>query len=207
MARDEAFCFYYQENLSFLEHYGAELIDFSPVHDERLPDDIDGIVFGGGYPELFAEKLALNESMKASVKKAFAAGIPCLAECGGFMYLHERLVTEDGKSWKMAGVIHGKCSYQGKLVRFGYAEFSEKKSCFKKIKPVKVRGHEFHYYDSSNNGTDCLAVKPVSGRTCECGFVEEGRWLGFAHLYYASNPEFVKIFIEYCSSFRNKKSV
>lgn len=207
VARDEAFCFYYKENLSLLEHYGAELVEFSPVHDEKLPEDIDGIILGGGYPELFAEKLASNESMKRSVKAAFAAGIPCLAECGGFMYLHESLVTESGKSWKMAGVIDGKCSFQGKLVRFGYAEFTEKKSCFMGKKPVKIRGHEFHYYDSSNNGGDCLAVKPVSGRKWECGFVAEGRWLGFAHLYYASNTEFVKNFIKSCSSFRNKKSM
>lgn len=199
IARDEAFCFYYEDNLKLLEKYGAELISFSPVHDKFLPENISGLILGGGYPELFAAELEQNDKMKEAVKSAISNGIPSLAECGGFMYLHDSIKTPDGNFYKMCGIIDGECEYKGKLVRFGYITVTNKKS------NMKIKGHEFHYYDSSSNGTDCSAVKPKTEVSWDCCFATENHWWGFPHLYYPSNPEFVRTFMTECFEFNKAK--
>ena len=99
VARDEAFCFYYQENLHLLEQMGAELVYFSPLRDKKIPDRVDGLLFGGGYPENYARELAKNAAMRESIRRSIAAGMPFLAECGGFLYLHRTLEGSDGKHW------------------------------------------------------------------------------------------------------------
>lgn len=104
VARDEAFCFYYQENFHLLEQMGAELVYFSPLRDKKIPDRVDGLLFGGGYPENYARELAKNAAMRESIRRSIAAGMPFLAECGGFLYLHRTLEGSDGKHWEMAGV-------------------------------------------------------------------------------------------------------
>lgn len=104
VARDEAFCFYYQENFRLLEQMGAELVYFSPLRDKKIPDRVDGLLFGGGYPENYARELAKNAAMRESIRRSIAAGMPFLAECGGFLYLHRTLEGSDGKHWEMAGV-------------------------------------------------------------------------------------------------------
>ena len=86
LASDDAFCFFYQDNLELLQEMGAELIPFSPLYDKQIPGNLSGLLFYGGYPELYAEELSKNESMKTSIKKALNGGMPCIAECGGFMY-------------------------------------------------------------------------------------------------------------------------
>lgn len=192
VARDEAFCFYYEENLKLLEKLGAELVYFSPLWEKGLPEGVSGLLLGGGYPELYAEALSANESMRESIKKTVEGGMPTLAECGGFLYLHETL--ESKEEFPMAGVLPGKGFNTGKLVRFGYIEIEEKQSSF--LPPgEKIRGHEFHYYDTEYNGEDCLAIKPVTGRSYPCIVSNETCFLGFPHLYYPSNPAFVKNFI------------
>ena len=108
LAKDEAFCFFYQYNLELLEEMGAELVPFSPIHDKKLPEHIDGMLFHGGYPELYAKKLSENKEMLAAVCAAVQTGIPYMAECGGFMYLHQEMEDMEGHSWPMAGVIHGR---------------------------------------------------------------------------------------------------
>lgn len=195
VARDEAFCFYYRDNLLLLQEYGAKLIWFSPLHDEKLPDVCNALLIGGGYPELYAEKLSKNISMRRSVREAVERGMPVVAECGGFMYLHGELIDRGGTSYAMAGVIPAKCYDTGKLVRFGYIEMQEKKSCFLP-EDSKIKGHEFHYYDSTCNGEDIMAVKPVTGKGYFCVIEEENKWMGFPHLYYPSNPVFAKSFVE-----------
>lgn len=203
VAKDDAFCFYYQDNLELLEHFGAEIVEFSPLKDSELPQEVSGILLGGGYPELFVEGLEKNRSMRKSILENMKKGIPVLAECGGFMYLHETIQTAGKKSYRMAGAVKGSCSFTGKLVRFGYAAFSEKtggESGFGTfLKPVK--GHEFHYFDSTSNGSSCVAEKPVSGKVWDCAHVLQNSWLGFAHLYYGSNPEFAKRFVEFCRAY------
>ena len=193
-AKDEAFCFYYEDNLRLLEEYGARLRYFSPLHDTALPEGTSGILIGGGYPELYGKELSANEQMRAAIRKAFSEGMPLVAECGGFMYLHSFL-TVDGIRYPMAGVVPGECRNTGKLVRFGYIELRERKNCFLPDEET-IRGHEFHYFDSTENGDGFLARKPVTGREYSCMITGETYCIGFPHLYYPSNPEFVKSFVE-----------
>lgn len=194
VARDEAFCFYYAENLELLKQYGAELVFFSPLHDEKLPETCHGILMGGGYPELYARQLSENVRMRTAVKQAADREIPFVAECGGFLYLHSVMRDKEGVSYDMAGVLSGECFYTGKLVRFGYIELQEKTSRFLPD-GERIRGHEFHYYDSTENGEDVLAIKPVTGKQYSCMIETENRCLGFAHLYYPSNPAFAESFV------------
>jgi len=205
VAYDRAFCFYYEDNLRLLEQCGAELVQFSPIKDKALPEDVCGIIIGGGYPELFAKKLSENESMKNSIRKAIESGMPSLAECGGFMYLHNSIETKEGEKFPMVGLIDGDCTYLGHLSKFGYVRLEDIKGKYLKDETRNmIRGHEFHYYESSNNGNDCIARKPVGGREWESSFVTESSWWGFAHLYYPSNPQFARTFVEKCREWNCK---
>lgn len=195
VARDEAFCFYYRDNLRMLEKYGAEIKYFSPLHDGSIPEGCSGLLIGGGYPELCAEELEGNTAMRISVKKAVESGMPTVAECGGFMYLHEAIVDGEGICHEMAGVLRGRCFGTGRPVRFGYVEIWEKDSNFLPG-GEKIKGHEFHYYDSTDPGSDALAKKPVTGKVYPCIVERENCWLGFPHLYYPSNPAFAEAFVE-----------
>lgn len=194
VAQDEAFCFYYEDNLRMLRENGVTIVWFSPIHDEVLPQNIDGILLGGGYPELHARALAANEKMRKAIRDSITAGMPSVAECGGFMYLHDTLVDKNGASFHMAGVLPAECKDTGKLVRFGYVEIEEKEAGWLPA-GTNIRGHEFHYYDSSDNGMDCVAQKPVTGRNWPCIHSTPEHWWGYPHLYYPSNPEFVYHFV------------
>ena len=194
VAQDEAFCFYYEDNLRMLRENGVTIVWFSPIHDEALPQNIDGILLGGGYPELHARALAANEKMRKAIRDSITAGMPSVAECGGFMYLHDTLVDKTGVSFGMAGVLPAECKDTGKLVRFGYVEIEEKEAGWLPA-GMGIRGHEFHYYDSSDNGMDCVAQKPVTGRNWPCIHSTPEHWWGYPHLYYPSNPEFVYHFV------------
>ena len=215
VARDEAFCFYYKDNLELLESLGCELIEFSPLRDEKLPDNISGLILGGGYPELYGKQLSENQSMLTSIRKALMQEkIPCLAECGGFMYLHEEMEDADGNVWKLVGRIHGKTFPTGKLVRFGYVnlqrnldedqvfELKERMSLADSwiLPGENIRAHEFHYWDSTDSGNDCLAVKPDGKRRWECMHLEENLVAGYPHLYYPSCKGFAERFVEKCRS-------
>ena len=215
VARDEAFCFYYKDNLELLESLGCELIEFSPLHDEKIPENVKGILLGGGYPELYGKQLSENQSMLTSIRKALTQEkIPCLAECGGFMYLHEEMEDTDGKVWKLVGRIKGRTFPTGKLVRFGYvdlqrnldenpiSEFKEQMSSADSwFHPGEnIRAHEFHYWDSTDSGSDCLAVKPDGKRSWECMHLEENFVAGYPHLYYPSCENFAERFVEKCRS-------
>ena len=194
VAQDEAFCFYYEDNLRMLRENGVTIVCFSPIHDEALPQNIDGILLGGGYPELYARALAANKKMRKAIRDSITAGMPSVAECGGFMYLHDTLVDKNGASFHMAGVLPAECKDTGKLVRFGYVEIEEKEAGWLPA-ATRIRGHEFHYYDSSDNGMDCVAQKPVTGRNWPCIHSTPEHWWGYPHLYYPSNPEFVYHFV------------
>jgi cobyrinic acid a,c-diamide synthase len=204
VARDEAFCFYYEDNLDLLKSLGAKLIFFSPLHDDTLPKDLDGILFGGGYPELYLKELEENESMRNSVKSAIENKMPSLAECGGFMYLHDTIFDSEKKPYKMAGVIHACCIKKERLVRFGYLTLNSKTDSFLQ-KGETIRGHEFHYYDSEDNGECAIAKKPVGTRSWECVHAGSDHWWGFAHLSYYSNPKFAEKFAEACRSYKINK--
>lgn len=195
VAQDEAFCFYYKDNLQFLQSEGCELVEFSPLHDNFLPEDIQGMILGGGYPELYTKELERNVSMRSSIKEAVLGGLPCLAECGGFMYLHEEMEDDKGIFRQMADVFPGKAFRTGKLVRFGYIEIeAQKEGAFLK-KGEKLRGHEFHYWDSTDNGKDCIAVKPDKRRSWKCIHMEGNLFAGYPHIHFYSNPAFARRFI------------
>ena len=204
VARDEAFCFYYEENLSLLEQAGAELVYFSPLHDRALPENIHGLLLGGGYPELYAGQLSENTEMREAILAAVRSGLPTVAECGGFMYLHTFLEDQEGKSYPMAGVLPGKCFYTGRLVRFGYIELEENGGYFLSA-GSRIRGHEFHYFDSEDNGVDCTAYKPTTGRSYPCVHAGENHWYGFPHLYYPSCPAFAERFAEMTKKFLHNR--
>lgn len=194
VAKDEAFCFYYEDNLRMLEENGAKLTYFSPIHDNELPARCHALLIGGGYPELHVKELSANSRMRTAIRQAVESGMPVVAECGGFMYLHSAMIDKEGTSYPMAGVIPSTCFYTGRLVRFGYIELLEKQSRFLPA-GERIRGHEFHYFDSTDNGCDCLAIKPVTGRQYPCVIAGENYWLGFPHLYYPSNPVFARNFV------------
>ncbi|MBR3644871.1 MAG: cobyrinate a,c-diamide synthase [Lachnospiraceae bacterium] len=194
VARDRAFCFYYEANIREFKKRGVEIKYFSPLDDATVPDGIDALLLGGGYPELYGEKLSSNETMRESIKKAVDGGIPLLAECGGFMYLHKSVTDADGCSWPMVGAIDAQVEYKGKLVRFGYVDIEEKNSRFL-CKGQKIKAHEFHYFDSTDNGGDCIAIKPTTGKKWNCIHATDHSFVGFPHLYYPSAPEFVSNFV------------
>ena len=199
VAKDEAFCFYYQDNLELLELLGAELVYFSPIHDRVMPDGCSGLLIGGGYPELYAEALSENKSMLASVRQAIEGGMPYLAECGGFMYLHEKMQDMQDHWYPMAGVLAGESYRTPKLGRFGYITLQAKEGEPQLLVPGEtIRGHEFHYFDSTDPGSACLAKKPAGKRSWSCSYAKDGSLMGFPHLYYYSNPMFAFRFLENC---------
>ena len=203
VAYDRAFCFYYEDNMRLLEEYGAEFIPFSPLSDEKLPEGIVGLILGGGYPELFAADLEKNAAMRKAVQNAVEKKMPVIAECGGFMYLHSALVDENGVSHAMCGVLPKECVYKGKLVRFGYVEVRERQPHFLN-EGARILGHEFHYYDSEDNGADCVAKKPVSGKSWDCVHETDTCYMGFPHLYYPSNPAFARHFVEAAAQYEKQ---
>lgn len=201
VADDEAFCFFYADNFSLLEQMGAELVHFSPVHESKLPEELDGLLLCGGYPELNGEALENNQAMCSAVREAIAGGMPCLAECGGFMYLHQEMETMDGKFRKLCGVIPGKAFRTPKLNRFGYITLTEKEDTGLGAIPA----HEFHYFDSTNCGEDFHAAKPASKRGWDC-IHKEGRLMaGFPHLYYYGNPEVPARFLSNAQDYKKER--
>lgn len=200
VAKDEAFCFYYEDNLSLLEKYGSKIQYFSPLNDECLPAECHALLFGGGYPELYAKRLSENEKMRKAIKEASRQGMPIVAECGGFLYLHESLTDREGNVYPMAGVIAADCYDTGKSVRFGYIELREKQHFFLP-KNTRIKGHEFHYFDSTENGQDAVAEKPVTGSNYSSVIIDETHWMGFPHLYYPSNSAFAKSLVEKAKKF------
>ena len=206
VARDEAFCFTYAETLDALRDAGAELVFFSPLRDEKLPENACGLYLPGGYPELYAAQLAENQSMRDSIKGAVAGRMPTAAECGGFLYLGQSLEGTDGRTWPMAGYLPGEGVKQDRLVRFGYANLSAPSDSllFEAGEPVPV--HEFHYWDSTRNGEDLTASKPLTGRSWTCGFVSDRLYAAFPHLYFAGRPELAERFVRAAKHYRKERS-
>lgn len=189
VARDAAFSFYYRENLRMLEDMGATLVYFSPLTDAHV-SEVDALIFGGGYPELYAKQLYENQSMRASVWQALEAGMPCHAECGGFLYLGKSLADAEGNVYEMVGFLDGAGFRTERLQRFGYVELAPQEADAFAVNTV-LRGHEFHYWDSTDCGDACLAWKPLSKqKTYPCMVKKKGTFAGFPHLYYAGAENF-----------------
>lgn len=191
VARDEAFCFLYEENLAMLKSLGCERCFFSPLHDDTLPEDIGGLYLPGGYPELYSEALSQNSAMRRAVNQAVTGGLPTIAECGGFLYLHQTL---DG--FPMAGVIPAEARRTDRLQRFGYLQLTAQKDSLLCAKGDTFRAHEFHYCSSSDDGADFWAEKPSGAKRYLCGHLTDTMYAGFPHLYFPAHPALARRFVE-----------
>ena len=197
VAFDEAFCFYYQENLTLLEEAGARLVFFSPLAGE-FPD-AQGYYFGGGYPELFAEGLALQSPLKEGLRAAYRRGLPILAECGGFMFLNRTLEVASG-TYPMVGLLPGEVVQTERLKALGYRKLIPKTPNFLAETPLK--GHEFRYSTLKKplrEGFEALSAhgEPVA----TYGLVAENLFASYVHLHLGSLPEAAQNFVAYAASF------
>ncbi|UAL08159.1 MAG: cobyrinate a,c-diamide synthase [Candidatus Methanogranum gryphiswaldense] len=199
LADDEAFCFTYEDNIKMLQECGAEIVRFSPIHDKKLPDGVQGVIFSGGYPELHAKALSDNTGMIEDVRKKISAGLPCMAECGGFMYLHREIEDSEGIMHPMVGIIDTKVVNMKRLNRFGYIKLESKGGSQILPEGCVIKAHEFHYWDSDDCGDDCIAEK-TNGKRYGCMHLENDMVAGFPHLYYYSNPDVAYNFLKLCSS-------
>ena len=192
VARDKAFCLYYEDSLDALRALGAELVPLSPLTDNALPPNIQGLYLGGGYPELYADKLSENTAMRSSVKSALEQGLPCIAECGGFMYL-----TESIADFPMVAFLPGKSFDTGKLTRFGYIRLKANRDTMLCKSGEEICGHEFHHWDSEDTGNAFTALK-ASGKCWGCVHGTERLYAGYPHFHFYSNPDFAVSFYNTC---------
>ena len=208
VAMDEAFCFYYKDNFELLKELGVDIKFFSPVHDKALPEDASGILLGGGYPEMYLKELSGNKPMLDAVADAIGSGMPSLAECGGFMYLHRYITDPEGNRYQTAGVIDGECNYTGHSVRFGYMQIVSVREDGDALCSglPGMKGHEFHYYDSSVNGDMCMAAKPSGSPEWSCMAGNKVSLWGFPHFYYPSAPQMARRFVECMRDYDKERS-
>ncbi len=213
VARDAAFCFYYPENLEFLEAAGARLIPFSPAADADLPEDLDGLYLGGGYPELAVEALSANESMRRAVLAASLAHMPIYAECGGFMYLCRSIRDLEGRQWPMTGVFPFAPRMSARLQRLGYREVRLRQSGLLGPAGTRLRGHEFHYSDLGPEDAAAAASDPEitclydverrrDGNRTEEGFLVRRTLGSYLHLHFGSCPAAAGAFAGACGQFQ-----
>ena len=182
VAKDRAFCFLYDENIRLLEQIGCDIKFFSPITDVRIPE-ADGLLLCGGYPELYAEQLSNNSAMLTSIRNAVFSGMPTIAECGGFLYLHTELQTKDGSCYPMVNTISGSAFPTERLQRFGYITMTAKNDSMICNAGQKIRAHEFHYWDSTVCGNSFQAEK-TDGRIWNCCHTSASLYAGFPHLYF-----------------------
>lgn len=196
VAKDEASSFYYPENDAVFLRAGAEVVPFSLLDDAALPDGASALYLPGGYPELHAECLAKNTAMEMAVREAVRAGMPLVAEGGGFLYLLSTLKDADGKAHEMAHVLNGEAENAGHLVRFGYAYLTAKEDSLLFRKGERVPVHEFHYWDTPSHGDAFLMEKPDEIRKWETGVATETMYAAFPQLCFAALPDAVKRFTD-----------
>lgn len=203
VARDAAFSFYYGESLHELEKLGAEIIYFSPLDDETLPEGISGMIIGGGFPEMFAARLEQNKKLCAQIFDAAQKGLPIFAECGGFMYLMRELIDFDGKSFEMCGVLDGSATMTNKLQTVGYVEAEILSDCVLGKAGDKIRAHEFHFSTELGTSGDkifkCRRMR--TGKEYFAGAVKKNVVASYLHIHFAGCPNAAKNFIDACKKF------
>lgn len=187
IAKDEAFTFYYKSNLELLESHGAELIYFSPLRDSKVPENIDALYIGGGYPEVYAAQLSANQSMRQSLKDAAEAGIPIYAECGGLMYLTENIRLLTGETFPMTGIFNTTSAMTKRLQRFGYCKVAWGNA--------ETKAHEFHHSeqilpDAPDFGFAYQVTKISNGKQWPCGLARKSVVAAYAHVQFLSSPSF-----------------
>jgi len=201
IARDVAFSFYYEENLDLLREAGAEIVTFSPLWDTELPDDVQGLFIGGGYPELHAEQLSANERMRSSIAAFIASGKPVYAECGGLMYLSQGIHDREGRFSPMVGALPFATRMMSRRVRLGYREITFGENCILGHAGSTMRGHEFHYSEIESDSAEVKTVYSVADlqgsdlppEGYACGAV----LASYIHVHFGSNPRTARNFVNY----------
>ncbi|MEG3847160.1 cobyrinate a,c-diamide synthase [Microcoleus sp. herbarium19] len=205
VARDRAFNFYYQDNLDLLEELGAELVFWSPLDDAVFPDSVQGLYFGGGFPEVFARELSGNLAIRDAVKSAIAAGMPTYAECGGLMYLCDSIVDFEGNSWQGVGVLKSNAE-MGKRLTLGYREAVAVRDSCVLAAGDGVCGHEFHRSHLSVEPSNPVYHSWRYGKRGEVEAVGEG-WgvyevhASYLHLHWGARPDIPVRFLQRCADF------
>ncbi len=197
VSKDNAFCFEYSDNISLLKKMGCEIKYFSPLTDKHIPEKSCGLILCGGYPELYAKMLSENKSMLKNIYGKIKSGLPTIAECGGFMYLHESIEDTNGTKHNAVGIIKGNAFKTDRLQHFGYLEMTAENESMLCKNGEKVSAHEFHYWDSTNCGSDFIAAKS-DGRGWKCIHANENLYAGFPHIYFYSDIKIAKNFVNKC---------
>lgn len=209
IAKDQAFCFYYKLNLLALEDAGAELVYFSPLQDASLPEDIDGIYLGGGYPENFGKELSQNPLTKQILREAIS-GMPIYAECGGFIYLCQDLQYENHLSYPMAGVFPYTIRWDKNYLAIKYVKIKTSIKSILGPVGVDIRGQEFHQtrvIDSNHyHENTCYMVTSSAGECFSEGYVKYNVLGSYMHLYFPSNPNIAENFVRSCKKYQNEKT-
>lgn len=205
VARDRAFCFYYEETLALLRRLGAELCEFSPLIDKTLPEDCGGLLLGGGYPELYAAQLSKNHLMLASIRAAIGAGMPTIAECGGFLYLHRSLENTNAQRFEMAGIIDADAVKADKLGRFGYVTLCAKQENLLCDAGETLRAHTFHYWRSTDEGDAFRLQKAGRDLVWDAGYATASLYAGFAHLYLVGASDAAARFVDAAALFHARE--
>ena len=200
LARDSAFCFYYEDNLDLLRESGADLVEFSPISDAALPAGLDGLYLGGGYPEIHAAQLSENAPMRGAIVQFAKAGGPIYAECGGFMYLCESIADSDGREFQMAGLFPAHVRMQKQLAALAYIDAECPEDSLWLRGGQHLRGHEFHY--SSVDGMPasirrCLRLR-AGDKIRDDGYSIGSVLAGYSHLHFRSSPDFASSFVDAC---------
>lgn len=202
--KDEAFCFYYQDNLDLLSSMGAQLQFFSPLHEKGLPDALDGLYIGGGYPELYAFEIAGNHELMSQIRRAGACGMPILAECGGYMFAGQSIITRDGKTYQMAGLLPPHFEMRERLSpRFGYVTMTANTPSLLFQKGESVKGHEFHYSQAQNK-EDAFSVRKANGSQWNGGCVKNNILGLYPHIHFYSNIDLAFRFVQKCREYSTK---
>jgi len=208
VAKDEAFSFYYGESLRELERHGAEIVFFSPLRDEHLPENISGLIIGGGFPEMFAARLEQNKKIRADIFHAAEIGLPIFAECGGFMYLMRELIDFSGKIFEMCGVLDGAAAMTDKLQMVGYVAAEILSDCVIGKAGDKIRAHEFHFSKELDVAGDRIfkCERMRTGKEYFAGAVKKNIVASYLHIHFAGCPNAAKTFIDACKKFRGLSS-
>jgi cobyrinic acid a,c-diamide synthase len=209
VARDQAFCFYYPENLELLAGCGAELVPFSPLHDRKLPENLHGIYLGGGYPELFAPQLSANRDLRRNLKEHAAAGLPIYAECGGLMYLSREIQDLQGQVHPMAGLLPFPVRMLPRLKALGYREITLMAAGLLGPAGTRARGHEFHYSEIAAEPGDLPRLYRITarqgGEAATEGYCLHNILASYVHQHFGSNPDVARHFVESCRAFKEKR--
>jgi cobyrinic acid a,c-diamide synthase len=210
IARDNAFCFYYVDNLELLESRGTELVFFSPMTDNDLPDDIDGLYFGGGYPELFGQKLAGNSALRHQIKEKSLDGMPIYGECGGFMYLCEELIDLNNEKYPMCGCFPFTAKMFTRLKALGYREVTLTCDTVIGNAGLTIRGHEFHYSELIESSKEIPSAFTITDRSgmdkAPQGYIIHHTLGSYNHLHFGSQPDAVECFVNNCLTYRNQRN-